>query len=109
MRVEPRRPGIIRRVLDRPRKITLSWAALFLALFGVLAWAVTQERAPLGALDDLGPAAGGLGRRARHAAQVLRFVEVWFNTLPLAVATLVARRPAAGARPPHGPRSTPSW
>ena len=46
MRVEPCRPGIIRRVLDRPRNITLSWAALFLAIFGGLAWAVTPGTRP---------------------------------------------------------------
>ena len=89
MRVEPCRPGIIRRVLDRPRIITLSWAALFLAIFGALAWAVTQERAPLGALDDLGRRLEDWADEHDTLREVLRFVEVWFNTLPLAVATLV--------------------
>ena len=76
-------------MLDRPRNITLSWAALFLAIFGGLAWAVTQERAPLGALDDLGRRLEDWADEHDTLREVLRFVEVWFNTLPLAVATLV--------------------
>ena len=54
MRRRSRRPGILTPVLDRPRKITLAWAALFLGLSALLALAVTGERTPLGPLDDLG-------------------------------------------------------
>jgi YegS/Rv2252/BmrU family lipid kinase len=76
-------------VLDRPRVITLSWAALCLALFGVLAWAVTAERAPLGALDDEGRSLERWTDHHDSVRSVLRFVEVWFNTGPVLVATAV--------------------
>jgi YegS/Rv2252/BmrU family lipid kinase len=88
MRGCPLHPGILTPVLDRPRVITLSWAALFLALFGGLGWAVTGERAPLGGLDDLGRRLEDWADEHSTLRHVLRFVEVWFNTVPLAVATL---------------------
>jgi YegS/Rv2252/BmrU family lipid kinase len=89
MRGRRPRTGIIRRVLDRPRVITLSWAAFFLALFGGLAVAVTQDRAPLDPFDGLGRRAEDWADEHEGLRHVLRFVEVWFNTGPLAVATLV--------------------
>ena len=89
MRGCPLHPGILTPVLDRPRVIILSWAALFLALFGVLGWAVTGERAPLGGLDDVGRRLEDWADDHSTLRHVLRFVEVWFNTVPVAVATLV--------------------
>ena len=76
-------------VLDRPRKLTLSWAAVFLALFGALAWAVTGERTPLGRVDDLGRRLEDWADEHDTLRAVLRFIEVWFNTVPVLAATLV--------------------
>ena len=76
-------------MLDRPRVLTLSWAALCLALFGGLTWAVTGERAPLGFVDDYGRSLEGWAKDHDALVSVLRFVEVWFNTGPVAAATLV--------------------
>jgi YegS/Rv2252/BmrU family lipid kinase len=80
---------MIRRVLDRPRVITLSWAALCLALFAGLAWAVTGDRAPLGAVDDWGRRLEDWTDDQDSLRAVLRFVEIWFNTGPVLVATAV--------------------
>ena len=90
-------------VLDRPREITLSWAALCLALFAGLAWAVTGERTPLGPLDDVGRQLEGWADDHDALRSVLRFVEDVVQhssrslvlTLVLA-ALLVARRSPAG-------------
>jgi YegS/Rv2252/BmrU family lipid kinase len=81
--------GILSGVLDRPRVISLSWAAVCLALFGVLTFLVTGDRAPLGSVDDLGRKAAdeAHGHAALHA--VLRFLEIGFNTIPVTIATVV--------------------
>ncbi len=76
-------------MLDRPRVIILSWAALCLALFAGLAWAVTGDRAPLGSLDDWGRRLEEWTNGHDSFRAVLRFVEVWFNTGPVLAATLV--------------------
>ncbi|MEO6509465.1 MAG: diacylglycerol kinase family protein [Nocardioides sp.] len=76
-------------MLDRPRVITLSWAALCLALFGGLTWAVSGTRTPLGAVDAKGRDLESWARDHHWLISVFRFVEVWFNTVPVAVATLV--------------------
>ncbi len=89
MRGCPPRPGILTPVLDRPPKLTLSWAAVFLALFGALAWAVTGERTPLGRVDDLGRMLEDWADEHDTLRAVLRFIEVWFNQVPVLVATLV--------------------
>ena len=89
MRDRPRQPGIIRRVLDRPRLITLSWAAVCLALFGVLTWAATRDRSPLDGLDRLGREAEDWADDHETLQHVLRAIEIGFNTIPLMVATVV--------------------
>src|SRR5688500_7032205 len=70
-------------VLDRPRVITLSWAALSLALFGVLALLVTQDRSPLEALDTFGRRAEDWADGHHALQQTLRFIEDAFNTIPM--------------------------
>jgi YegS/Rv2252/BmrU family lipid kinase len=81
---------MIQRVLDRPRVISLSWAALCLALFGVLTWAVTQKRAPLQPLDDVGKRGEGWSTGVGHSLHpTLIFIEDAFNTIPMTVATIV--------------------
>jgi hypothetical protein len=70
----PAAAGKIRTVLDRPRLITLSWAALCLALFGGLTWAVTGVRQPLGALDEEGRDLEAWARQHDGLISVLRFV-----------------------------------
>ena len=42
-------------MLDRPRSVLLAWAAILAALFGVLAFVVTQvDRYPLDGVDSWG-------------------------------------------------------
>jgi YegS/Rv2252/BmrU family lipid kinase len=89
IRVGPARPGILTRVLDRPRVIKLWWAALFLACFAILLLAVSRDRAPLDPLDDLGRRLEDWADEHATLIDSLRFVEVWFNTVPVLVATLV--------------------
>ena len=89
MRRGSRRPGILTPVLDRPRKITLAWAALFLGLSALLALAVTGERTPLGPLDDLGRQLEDWADEHDALREVLRFIETWLNQLPILVLTLV--------------------
>ena len=76
-----------------------------LALFVVLGFLVTQDRAPLDAFDVEGTAARGLGRRLRPCfITFLRLVEVAFGTIGMTVLTvvlaLVARSYAGSAGPP---------
>jgi len=80
---------MIQPVLDRPRVISLSWAALCLALFGGLAWAVTGERTPLDPLDRNGRRLEDWADAHDGLHGVLKFVEVAFNTGPVMIATLV--------------------
>ena len=89
MREGPRGPGILTPVLDRPRVITLSWAAACLALFGLLTWAVTRDRSPLDRLDELGRKAEDWADDHETLQHVLRWVEIGFNTIPVMVATIV--------------------
>ncbi len=76
-------------MLDRPRVITLWWAAAFLAVFGVLGVAVSRDRSPLGDMDDLGRRVEDWADEHAALIDVLRAVETWFNTLTVLVATLV--------------------
>ncbi len=69
--------------------ITLSWAGLCLALFAALAWAVTGDRAPLGEVDDWGRRLEEWADGHGTLMSFLRFVETWFNSGPVLIATLV--------------------
>ena len=76
-------------MLDRPRVITLLWAALSLALFAVLTLMVTQDRSPLEALDTFGRRAEDWADGHHALQQTLRFIEDAFNTIPMAIYTAV--------------------
>ena len=68
----------------------MSWAAVCFALFGLLAWAVTLDRKPLGAIDDLGKRGQGWSAGDLHGLHGFWiFVEDSFNTIPMTVATIV--------------------
>jgi len=68
-------PGILARVLDRPRMIPLAWAGVCAALFAVLAWMVHLDRAPLSGFDDLGRHAEHWARQSDALVRVLRWIE----------------------------------
>ncbi len=92
-----------------PQVITLSWAALSLALFGLLAWAVTRDRSPLDRLDELGRRAEDWADDHETLQHVLRLVEIGFNTIPVTGRDDRDRRAPAGARPSTGRGRTPRW
>jgi YegS/Rv2252/BmrU family lipid kinase len=82
-------PGILARVLDRPRVLPLAWAGVCAGLFVLLAWQVHLDRAPLTGID-------GLGRHAEHWANqydglvgVLRWIEAAFANIGMTVITVV--------------------
>jgi YegS/Rv2252/BmrU family lipid kinase len=76
-------------VLDRPRVITLWWAAAFLAVFAGLGIAVSRDRSPLDAVDGLGRHAEDWADAYPTLISFLRNVEDWFGVVPVLVATLV--------------------
>ncbi len=80
---------ILSAVLDRPRVIHLSWAALCFSLFGVLTLLVVQDRVPDDAVDHLGEDAADWAAQQDWLWPVLRFVEVAFSFVPMAITTLV--------------------
>ena len=105
-----RRPGILTPVLDRPRVITLSWAAVCLALFGVLA--LGGDRAT-GRRSTGSTTSGGQAEdwADDHDAlqQVLRVrSRSAFNTIPVMVCTTVIAGLLLVREVTGGRRSTPS-
>ena len=72
---------------SRPRLLAL--AAALLALFAVLAVLVTQERAPLGALDDLGRDAEGWADDHGWFVEMLRWIELLTATVGDIVLTAI--------------------
>jgi YegS/Rv2252/BmrU family lipid kinase len=84
-------PGILAPVLDRPRRTTLAWAGVCAALFLLLALLVHLSRAPLNGLDDLGRTAEHWASGHPALLKVLRWIEVAFATIGMAVwTTLIA-------------------
>jgi len=69
--------------------IALSWAAVCFSLFGVLTWLVVRERVPDDVVDDLGRDAAEWASGHEALGHLLRFVEVAFSFIPMAVVTLV--------------------
>ena len=69
-------PGILARVLDRPRPVILAWAGVCAALFVVLAFLVHLDRAPLSGFDDLGRSAESWARQSTRSCTLLRGIEV---------------------------------
>jgi YegS/Rv2252/BmrU family lipid kinase len=77
-------------VLDRPRSVLLAWAAVLAALFGVLAFAVTQlERYPLDGVDTWGRDAEDWADDHTRLLDVLRVVELGFGTIAMTVISVV--------------------
>ncbi|HXH80189.1 YegS/Rv2252/BmrU family lipid kinase [Nocardioides sp.] len=77
-------------MLDRPRSVFLAWAAGLAALFGVLAYAVTQiERYPLDDLDAWGRDAKDWADDNSTLLQVLRVIEDGFGTIGMTVLTVI--------------------
>jgi YegS/Rv2252/BmrU family lipid kinase len=88
-----RRPGILARVLDRPRSRILAWAGVCAALFGVLAFLVHLNRAPLAGFDDLGRSAESWARESEAFVSVLRGIERAFAGLGMLILTLLLAVP----------------
>jgi YegS/Rv2252/BmrU family lipid kinase len=82
-------PGILARVLDRPRILPLAWAGVCAALFAVLAWMVHLDRAPLNGFDDLGRHAEHWARQSDGFVTVLRWIEAAFANVGMTVITVV--------------------
>jgi YegS/Rv2252/BmrU family lipid kinase len=85
----PGRPGILARVLDRPRPWILAWAGLCGALFAVLAFLVHLRRAPLNGFDDLGRRAEHWARDQHGLVHVLQWIETGFAGRGMLVLTLL--------------------
>ena len=86
-------PGILTPVLDRPRRVTLTWAAVCAALFLLLAFLVHLERAPLHALDDLGRSAEHWASGKPGLHDLLRDIEILFGTIGMTIWTALIAVP----------------
>jgi YegS/Rv2252/BmrU family lipid kinase len=82
-------PGILARVLDRPRTVTLAWALVCAVLFCVLAFLVHLNRAPLTGLDDLGRTAEHWETGKTRLHDSLRGIETAFANIGMTVLTVV--------------------
>jgi YegS/Rv2252/BmrU family lipid kinase len=77
-------------VLDRPRSVHLAWAAVLAALFGVLAFVVTQlDRYPLDGVDTWGRDSEDWADDHARLLDVLRVIELGFGTIGMTVLTVV--------------------
>ncbi|MEJ7794133.1 MAG: diacylglycerol kinase family protein [Nocardioides sp.] len=74
---------------ERSRPRLLTWAGVMLALFAVIGVLVLQERAPLGALDDLGRSAEDWADGYGGFLEALRWLELLTATIGMTAATLV--------------------
>ena len=85
-----RAPGILARVLDRPR-VLLAWAGVCAVLFLLLAWLVHLDRAPLTGIDDFGHTAASWAADKPGLIKALRVIENAFGTIGMTVwTTLIA-------------------
>jgi YegS/Rv2252/BmrU family lipid kinase len=87
------RPGILTRVLDRPRPWVLAWAGVCALLFGVLAFLVHLSRAPLNGFDDFGRTAEHWARQHDGLVHLLRWIEAGFATIGMTVLTTLLAVP----------------
>lgn len=76
-------------MLDRPRVLALSWAALCFALFGLLAWAVVSDWSVLVDLDDRGRSTEAWAVHETWLRRPLRGVEIAFGTVAMTVYTVL--------------------
>jgi YegS/Rv2252/BmrU family lipid kinase len=81
--------GILLRVLDRPRVISLAWAALCLVLFTLLSLAVVHGWGSLTSLDHRGEHAETWAVDSRWARRPLNTIEDAFGTLGMTILTAV--------------------
>ncbi len=79
----------LRLVTDRSRARLLTWGGLSLALFAVLAFLVTGDRAPLGRLDELGQDAEDWADDQGFLIGSLRVVEHAFGTIGMTILTVL--------------------
>jgi YegS/Rv2252/BmrU family lipid kinase len=86
-------PGILARVLDRPRPLVLAWTGVLAVVFVVLAFLVGLNRAPLGGFDDLGRSAESWARDHGGLVDVLRLIERAFGGIGMAVLTVLLAVP----------------
>ncbi|GAA4704077.1 hypothetical protein GCM10023349_21980 [Nocardioides conyzicola] len=81
--------GILRGVLDRPRAIVLSWAALCFVLFGLLTLAVVDDAEWLWDIDNRGQSSQEWATDVSWLHDVLRIVEIAFGTIAMTAYTVV--------------------
>ena len=86
-------PGILARVLDRPRLRPLAWAGVCAAVVGVLAFLVHLERAPLNGLDHLGQTGEHWARGHAHLIDALQVIEAMFGGTGMTVLTVLLAIP----------------
>ena len=72
---------------DAPRRTPLIWAVLCLLAFAALAWAVTGDRSPLDQVDQWGRTGEDWADGHGTLVDVLRVVELGFNTIGMTVLT----------------------
>src|SRR5262249_12395777 len=82
-------PGILARVLDRPRTVTLTWALVCAGLFLLLAFLVHLNRAPLVGFDDVGRTAEHWEDGKTQLNDVLRAIERAFANIGMTVLTVI--------------------
>ena len=70
----------------------MAWAVLAGVLFAVLAFLVTQDRAPLDSFDVEGRSLENWADDSAALVQVLRWIEVAFGTIGMAILTVVPGR-----------------
>jgi YegS/Rv2252/BmrU family lipid kinase len=76
-------------VLDRPRVIALSWAALCFVLFGLLTVAVVTDWTALVEIDNRGQSTQAWAVDADWLHRPLRWVEIAFGTVAMSAYTVV--------------------
>lgn len=82
-------PCILASVLDRPRHVTLLWAAGLFVAFAVIAWMVTQDRSPLDGFDSWGRDAEDWADDQPVLLTFLTLVEHAFSTIGMTILTVL--------------------
>ena len=80
-------------MLDRRRTVILVWAGACAALFLLLAFMVHLQRAPLGALDDMGRSAEQWASARPGVQSLLRGIEIAFGTVGMTIWTILIAVP----------------
>ncbi len=76
-------------MLDRSRTVPLSIAAVLLSMFAAVAWAVSSDRTPLGAVDDWARETALWAEQHAGLQTALRVVEQVFGVVGMTVITTV--------------------